>query len=81
MVFLRTNDPQRPGGRANTIVMSTTEVSEALVVDNPHGSNVGRPAIGIPQENDDWYFSYHALSGGGGDAVTMLTAIGRAVRA
>ncbi|MFJ7904676.1 SGNH/GDSL hydrolase family protein [Streptomyces sp. NPDC096198] len=79
MVFLQTNDPTRPGGRVNTIVMSTTRVDEAMVVDNPHGSNVGRPAIGIRLGND-WYFSYHALSGGGGDAVTMLTAIGNAVR-
>jgi hypothetical protein len=47
-----------------------------MVVDNPLPA--GRPAIGIRLGND-WYFSYHALSGGGGDAVGMLTAIGQRV--
>ncbi|MEV7405772.1 GDSL-type esterase/lipase family protein [Streptomyces sp. NPDC091267] len=80
MVFLQTNDPNAPGGRVNTIVMSTTPVDAAMVVDNPHSTNIGRPAIGIRQ-GDDWYFSYHALSGGGGDAVGMLGAIRGAVAA
>ncbi|GGS48744.1 GDSL-type esterase/lipase family protein [Streptomyces cinerochromogenes] len=81
MVFLQTNDPnnpQAPGGRVNTIVMSRTPVDAAMVVDNPLGGAPGRPAVGI-RLGDDWYFSYHALSGGGGDAVTMLDRIGEAV--
>ncbi|MET8885400.1 GDSL-type esterase/lipase family protein [Streptomyces rubiginosohelvolus] len=77
MVFLQTHDPQVPGGRVNTIVMSSTPVDAAMVVENPLGT-VGRPAIGI-RLGEDWYFSFHALSGGGGDAVGMLRAIGDAV--
>ncbi|MDT0466547.1 fibronectin type III domain-containing protein [Streptomyces gibsoniae] len=80
MVFLQTNDPHVAGGRVNTIVMSTTPVDEAMVVDNPHSSTVGRPAIGIRLGND-WYFSYHSLTGGGSDAVGMLERIGDAVEA
>ncbi|MFE9123472.1 GDSL-type esterase/lipase family protein [Streptomyces sp. NPDC007172] len=81
MVFLQTNnpDPTRPGGRVNTIVMSHLPVDGAMVVNSQHSSNAGRPAIGIRLGND-WYFSFHALSGSGGDAVSMLTAIGNAVR-
>ncbi|MET8101877.1 fibronectin type III domain-containing protein [Streptomyces sp. NPDC005236] len=81
VVFLQTNyrsQPGRPGGRVNTIVMSTTPVEAAMVVDNPLGPNLGRPAIGI-REGNHWYFSFHSLTGGGGDAVAMLTAIGTAV--
>lgn len=81
VVFLQTNDPTKPGGRVNTIVMAQTEVAEAMVVDNSHSSGVGRPAIGI-RLGDDWYFSFHALSRSGGpDAVLMLSRIGSAVLA
>ena len=78
MVFLQTHDPLMPGGRVNTIVMSRTPVDAAMVVDNPHGGAYGRPAIGI-RLGEDWYFSFHALSGGGGDAIGMLARIGDAV--
>ncbi|WP_162684144.1 GDSL-type esterase/lipase family protein [Streptomyces populi] len=81
MVFLQTNyrsQPGRPGGRVNTIVMSLNPVEDAMVVDNPLGPDRGRPAIGI-REGNHWYFSFHSLTGGGGDAIPMLTAIGRAV--
>ncbi|MER7687486.1 fibronectin type III domain-containing protein [Streptomyces sp. NPDC097610] len=81
MVFLQTNDPTTPGGRVNTIVMSQTEVDEAMVVENNHSSGAGRPAIGIRLGND-WYFSFHALSRSGGpDGVPMLNSIGSAVLA
>ncbi|WP_306317124.1 MULTISPECIES: GDSL-type esterase/lipase family protein [unclassified Streptomyces] len=78
MLFVQTNDPDRPGGRVNTIVMSTVRADEAMIVDSDHSSGRGRPAVGI-RLGDDWYFSYHALSGGGGDAVRMLTDVGTAV--
>ncbi|MFI5979138.1 endonuclease/exonuclease/phosphatase family protein [Streptomyces sp. NPDC051452] len=78
IVFLQTHDRLRPGGRVNTIVMSRTPVDAAMVVDNPHGGAYGRPAIGI-RLGEDWYFSFHALSGGGGDAIGMLARIGEAV--
>ncbi|GAB1332293.1 hypothetical protein ACE1SV_66320 [Streptomyces sennicomposti] len=81
LVFLQTNNQSTPGGgRVNTIVMSRTPVDAAMVVDNPHGGAYGRPAIGI-RLGEDWYFSFHALSGGGGDAIGMLARIGEAVEA
>lgn len=78
LYFLQSSNPQVPGGRVNTMVLSRTQADSVLVVDNPFLNAPGRPAIGIRLGND-FYFSYHALSGGGGDAVRMLTAIGRAV--
>ncbi|MFD5934759.1 hypothetical protein [Streptomyces sp. NPDC060333] len=75
MLFLQTSNPTSPGGRVNTLIMSQSQITEAMVV-NGHG----RPAIGL-QQGTDWYFSYHALSGGGTDAVHMLDAIGDSVEA
>lgn len=80
LYFIWSTDPTlngRAGGRVNTIVMSRTKAQELLVVDN-NFIGPARPAIGIRLDND-YYFSYHALSGGGGDAVSTLTRIGQAV--
>jgi len=36
---------------------------------------VGRPALGLPLRNTDWFFTFHALASGGGDAGTMAQAV------
>ena len=80
--FVQSSNPEVPGGRVNTIVMSRLVANQVMVVDNPFvltQNRPGRPAIGIRLGND-WYFSYHALTGGGGDASAMLNAIGGAVQ-
>ena len=74
--YLQSSNPRVPGGRVNTIVMARTQADQVMVVDSPIPA--GQQAIGLRLGND-WYFSYHALTGGGGDAVSMLTAIGQAV--
>ena len=95
MFFLQSNNPSSTatGGRVNTIVAFRTALDgngnpigadQVMVVDPPPSTNASarlrRPAIGIRLGND-WYFSYHALSGGGGDAVSMLDAIADEVEA
>jgi hypothetical protein len=78
LYFLQSNNPTVPGGRVNTIVASRTQADGVIVIPPPNPNVPGRPTIGIRLGND-WYFSYHALTRGGGDAVSMLTAIGQAV--
>jgi hypothetical protein len=95
MYFLQSNNPSSTatGGRVNTIVMFRTALdgngnpigADQVMVVNPSPSTSAnasprRPAIGIRLGND-WYFSFHALTGGGGDAASMLHAIADAVEA
>jgi hypothetical protein len=78
--FVYSVDTDAPGGRVNTVIMSRTRPADVMVVDSGLPGRVPtRLAIGIRLGND-WYFSYHALAGGGGDAVSMLTAIDRSGR-
>ncbi|MFE7839340.1 FG-GAP-like repeat-containing protein [Streptomyces sp. NPDC057474] len=72
--FLQTdsNGGTAVGGRVNTAILSHAEPDEVQVVTNP--VNRGRTALGV-RFGDDWYFSFHGLSGGGGDSTGMIDAI------
>ncbi|MFD8644370.1 glycosyl hydrolase family 18 protein [Streptomyces zaomyceticus] len=74
--FLQTADdatnPRRIGGRVNNALVLTEAPDELIVVGNP--VDAGRNALGARFGNE-WYFTVHGLSGGGGDSGTLLNAI------
>ncbi|MHC5902931.1 exonuclease/endonuclease/phosphatase family protein [Streptomyces sp. S6] len=74
--FLPTADdatnPRRLGGRVNTALVLMERPDELIVVGNP--VDAGRNALGARFGNE-WYFTFHGLSGGGGDSGAMLNAI------
>ncbi|MFC5662563.1 glycosyl hydrolase family 18 protein [Kitasatospora misakiensis] len=74
--FLQTRDdadnPRRIGGRVNIALVTREGADELLVVGNP--IDAGRNALGARFGNE-WYFTFHGLSSGGGDSAGMLTAI------
>ncbi|MET8978059.1 glycosyl hydrolase family 18 protein [Streptomyces sp. NPDC004539] len=74
--FLQTADdvsnPRRIGGRVNIALVLTEAPDELIVVGNP--VDAGRNALGA-RFGDEWYFTMHGLSGGGGDSGAMLDAI------
>ncbi|WP_189892257.1 FG-GAP-like repeat-containing protein [Streptomyces xantholiticus] len=78
--FLQTdsNGGSDTGGRVNIAVITAQVPDEVRVVDNPIAA--GRRALGVRFDND-WYFTFHGLSGGGGDSARMLDAIDDAVTA
>lgn len=67
-----TNGGNGAGGRVNIAIVTRQTPNEVRVVQNP--LNAGRNALGVRFDND-WYFTFHGLSGGGGDSVGMLNAI------
>ncbi|WP_069173496.1 GDSL-type esterase/lipase family protein [Streptomyces griseus] len=77
--FLQTdsNGGTGSGGRVNVSIITRSTPDEVRVVDNP--VNAGRRALGVRFDNH-WYFTFHGLSGGGGDSATMLDAIDRTVQ-
>ncbi|GDY49505.1 cytolethal distending toxin subunit CdtB [Streptomyces violaceusniger] len=81
--FLQTdqNGGTYVGGRNNVALLTQREPDEVTAIANPYSG--GRAAIGVRFGND-WYFSYHALSGnevtGGRDAPTMLALVDDFVR-
>ncbi|UCM90452.1 FG-GAP-like repeat-containing protein [Streptomyces marincola] len=60
------------GNRNNLAIVTQRPADEVTIVTNPNPA--GRNALGV-RFGDNWYFSYHALSGGGVDAPAMLDAI------
>ncbi|SFD43442.1 Chitinase, GH18 family [Streptomyces aidingensis] len=74
--FLHTADdatnPRRIGGRVNIALVLPETPDELIVVGNP--VDAGRNALGA-RFGDEWYFTVHGLSGGGGDSGTLLNAI------
>nr|MDT0664832.1 hypothetical protein [Micromonospora sp. DSM 115978] len=56
--------------------MTREQAEEVRIVPNP--VEAGRPVLGVRFGND-WYFTYHALSSGGGDAAGMIRAVDDAV--
>ncbi|MGW9396547.1 FG-GAP-like repeat-containing protein [Streptomyces sp. NPDC055642] len=60
------------GGRNNLAIVTQRPADEVTIVTNPNPA--GRNALGV-RFGDNWYFSYHALSGGGVDAPAMLQEI------
>ncbi|WP_225811383.1 glycosyl hydrolase family 18 protein [Streptomyces spinosus] len=74
--FLQTDDDvtnvRRIGGRVNTALVLSEAPDELIVVGNP--IDAGRNALGARFGNE-WYFTMHGLSNGGGDSGTMLNAI------
>jgi hypothetical protein len=60
-------------GRVN-LAMVTDEQAQTLTVISPQAP-VGRPALGVLLRNTDWFFTFHALASGGGDAGTMAQAV------
>ncbi|MBC3987251.1 chitinase C-terminal domain-containing protein [Streptomyces sp. AC536] len=80
--FLPTEDdasnPRRIGGRVNIALVLSEAPDELIVVGNP--VDAGRNALGARFGNE-WYFTVHGLSGGGGDSGAMLNAIDDRVEA
>ncbi|MFE1291202.1 glycosyl hydrolase family 18 protein [Streptomyces sp. NPDC058751] len=74
--FLQTDDdaqnPRRIGGRVNIALVLAEGPDELLVVGNP--VDAGRNALGARFGNE-WYFTVHGLSGGGGDSAALVDAI------
>ncbi|ARQ68497.1 hypothetical protein CAG99_06185 [Streptomyces marincola] len=60
------------GNRNNLAIVTQRPADEVTIVTNPFAG--GRNALGV-RFGDNWYFSYHALSGGGVDVPAMLDAI------
>lgn len=71
--FMQTSLGER---RVNLALILTEEPDEINVVANP--LDAGRAALGV-RYGVYWYFTVHALSGGGGDAAGLLDAIDDAV--
>jgi uncharacterized protein with GYD domain len=67
--FVHTQNGQ--GGRVNLAIVTDGEPDEVNVVQNP--VNAGRVALGVRFGNN-WYFTVHGLSGGGGDSAVLLAA-------
>ncbi len=81
--FLQTdrNNGSWRGGRVNLAIVTARPADEVVVVPNPLGPATGfaaRAALGV-RFGDTWYFSIHALSGGGNDAPGLLRNIDRFV--
>ena len=80
--FLQTDDdvnnPRRIGGRVNIALVLSEGPDELIVVGNP--VDAGRNALGARFGNE-WYFTFHGLSGGGGDSGPMVRAINDRVSA
>ncbi|GAA4657000.1 hypothetical protein GCM10023324_02050 [Streptomyces youssoufiensis] len=74
--FLPTTDdatnPRLIGGRVNIALVLREAPDELIVVGNP--VDAGRNALGA-RFGDEWYFTVHGLSGGGGDSAALLEAI------
>jgi Cytolethal distending toxin A/C domain len=75
--FLQTdqNGGTYTGGRVNTGLVTQRQADQVTAVPNPNPN--GRAALGVRFDND-WYFSFHALSMGPGvqnDSAGMLAAI------
>jgi hypothetical protein len=74
--FLPTTDdatnPRRIGGRVNIALVLPEAPDELIVIGNPN--DAGRNALGARFGNE-WYFTVHGLSGGGGDSAVLLDAI------
>ncbi|UZN03804.1 FG-GAP-like repeat-containing protein [Cellulomonas sp. S1-8] len=68
--FVLTQDGR--GGRVNIAMVVDGEPDEVNVVENP--IDAGRIALGV-RYGAHWYFTVHALSGGGGDAGQLLDAV------
>ncbi|KOG42940.1 hypothetical protein AQJ84_03030 [Streptomyces resistomycificus] len=60
----------------NIAIMTRGVPDQVRVVDNP--ISAGRRALGV-RFGQHWYFTFHGLSGGGGDSARMLDAIDDAV--
>ncbi|MFI0169652.1 FG-GAP-like repeat-containing protein [Streptomyces sp. NPDC017095] len=76
--FLQTdpNGGTYEGGRVNLAMVTQRPADEVTIVANPNPA--GRNALGV-RFDDNWYFTYHALSSssgeGGRDAQAMVQAI------
>lgn len=69
-------NPQGPG-RVNIAVVTVGTPDEIRVVENPVAA--GRRALGV-RFGSNWYFTFHGLSGTGGDSAAMIEAIDDTVR-
>ncbi|MCM2387199.1 FG-GAP-like repeat-containing protein [Streptomyces albipurpureus] len=67
-----TNGGAHQGGRVNIAVITHAVPDEVRVVNNP--VQAGRRALGV-RFGHDWYFTFHGLSGGGGDSAVMLNRV------
>ncbi|MFI2433616.1 glycosyl hydrolase family 18 protein [Streptomyces sp. NPDC018957] len=80
--YLQTADdatnPRRIGGRVNIALVLRDTPDELIVVGNP--IDAGRNALGARFGNE-WYFTFHGLSGGGGDSGPMMRAVHDRIRA
>ncbi len=80
--YLHTEDdsdnPRRIGGRVNIALVLRDTPDELIVVGNP--IDAGRNALGARFGNE-WYFTFHGLSGSGGDSGPMMRAIHDQIRA
>lgn len=72
--FLQTdpNGGTNQGGRVNLAILTQRPADEVVEVPNPVAA--GRNALGV-RFGSDWYFTAHALSGGGGDAARLTQAV------
>ncbi|GAA2931728.1 hypothetical protein GCM10020221_29450 [Streptomyces thioluteus] len=72
--FLQTdqNGGTYVGNRNNVALVTQREADEVTAIPNPYSG--GRAMIGV-RFGTAWYFSYHAMSGGGNDARTMLARV------
>ncbi|MDQ1013606.1 lysophospholipase L1-like esterase [Streptomyces afghaniensis] len=67
-----TNGGTNTGGRVNIAIVVRGAADQVRVVQNP--VNAGRRALGV-RFGQHWYFTFHGLSGGGGDSAAMLNAV------
>ncbi|GII86139.1 hypothetical protein Ssi03_41290 [Sphaerisporangium siamense] len=71
--FLQT-DPMNgrwEGGRVNLAIVTRHQAEEVQVLRNFHAAPDARPTLGVRFGNT-WYYTFHALSGGGADAASMV---------
>ncbi|MEU6488604.1 FG-GAP-like repeat-containing protein [Streptomyces sp. NPDC046887] len=66
------------GGRNNLAIVTQRPADEVRIIANPYPG--GRNVLGV-RFGENWYFTYHALSGGGVDVQRMADAVNRYVRA
>ncbi|MFI0425147.1 GDSL-type esterase/lipase family protein [Spongiactinospora sp. 9N601] len=74
--FLQTdrNGGRWEGGRNNLAIVTRRPADEVEVIRNYHTADEARPVLGV-RLGDTWYFTIHALSGGGADAANMVRDI------
>lgn len=75
--WIETDTNRLSPGRVNIAIVTVGTPDQVEVIVNPHAR--GRRTLGVRFGND-WYFSFHALSGGGPDSAQMLSAIDATVR-